>query len=59
MEKDGAVTITVLPGERQGFDGFGSSVANFNGFYEKLPKEKRDELSEVVRGSETDDFEGL
>jgi O-glycosyl hydrolase len=43
-----AVTIRVEPGERQTFGGFGSSVANFNGFYEKLPPGPRAELNRLV-----------
>lgn len=46
--KNDAITITVLPGERQVFEGFGASVANFNNHYDTLPRATRDELSCMV-----------
>ena len=46
--KNDVITITVLPGERQVFEGFGASVANFNNHYDALPRATRDELSSMV-----------
>jgi O-glycosyl hydrolase len=43
-----ATAVTVHPGERQTFGGFGSSIANFNGHYEKLPPEFRQQLAKKV-----------
>lgn len=44
-----AVTaVTVHAGERQTFGGFGSSIANFNGHYEKLPIRYRQTLAKGI-----------
>ena len=45
-----AVTITVEPGERQTFAGFGSSLGNWGRDYQKLSPAERDRLSGLLHG---------
>jgi len=43
-----AIHVTVLPGARQTFAGFGAGVSNFNSYYTKLPKAAREELARLI-----------
>lgn len=45
---DAAIVITVLPGGRQTFAGFGTSLGNWGGEYQTLPAERREELSRMI-----------
>ena len=47
-DKGNPITITVAAGERQTFGGFGASVGNWGGTYQKLSAEERTTLSRML-----------